>query len=80
MIVEDESSIFENQLPQLLYADLGINYRINHRKASSLFSVNIKNLVGTPVYEGIDYNQRTGEVQITKSTYILPVLSYKIEF
>lgn len=80
MIVEDESRIFENQLPPLFYADLGINYRINHRKASSLFSVNIKNLVGTPVYEGIDYNYRTGEVQITKSTYILPVLSYKIEF
>lgn len=80
MIVEDESSIFENQLPPLLYADLGVNYRINHRKASSLFSVNIKNLVGTPVYEGIDYNHRTGEVQITKNTYILPILSYKIEF
>jgi len=80
MIVEDESRAFEHQFSPLMYVDLGINYRINHRKASSLFSMNIKNLVGTPVYEGIDYNFRTGEVQITKSTYVLPVLRYKIEF
>lgn len=49
-------------------------------RASSLFSIHIKNLVGTPVYEGIDYNLLTDRVEITKSTYILPLLSYKIEF
>ena len=79
-VVEDESRAFEKQFPPLLYADLGVNYRINHRKSSSLISANIKNLVGTPVYEGIDYNLRTQKIQTTKQTFIIPVLSYKIEF
>lgn len=79
-VVEDETRAFEEQFPPMVYADLGLNYRINHQKSSSLFSINIKNLVGTPVYEGIDYNFKTNKVQITKSTYILPVISYKIEF
>ncbi|MDD4776994.1 MAG: TonB-dependent receptor [Fermentimonas sp.] len=79
-IIEDESRAYENQFPAMVYLDFGLNYRINHKKASSLFSVNIKNLAGTPVYEGIDYNLKTGEIQISQSTFILPVLSYKIEF
>lgn len=80
MIIYDESRAFENQFPPLVYVSLGANYRINHRKASSLISMSVNNLAGTPIYEGIDYNFRTKQTQITKSKYVLPVLSYKIEF
>lgn len=79
-IITDESRAFENSFPTLVYADFTVNYRVNHRKSSSVFSFQMKNILGAPIYEGYNYNFQTKQIELSKSTLVIPNLSYKIEF
>ncbi|MFK8274241.1 carboxypeptidase-like regulatory domain-containing protein [Capnocytophaga cynodegmi] len=80
IIINDESRAFEKSFPTLIYADLTLNYRINHRKSSSVFSFQMKNILGAPIYEGHNYNFQNQQIELSKSTLVIPNLSYKIEF
>ena len=80
MIMNDENRAFESSFPTLVYADFTLNYRINHRKSSSVFSLQMKNIFGAPIYEGHNYNFQTKQIELSKSTLVIPNLSYKIEF
>ncbi|GJH40115.1 prevent-host-death protein [Capnocytophaga sp. HP1101] len=79
-VIYDESRAFSEQLHTLTYADLTVNYRINHRKSSSLFSFQMKNVLGAPIYIDHNYNYQTGAIELSKATLIIPNISYKIEF
>ena len=79
-IVTDESRAFALQHDPVLYADLAVSYRINHRKALSLISLQVKNAFGSPIVENFNYNFKTNRIQLDKNRPILPVISYKIEF
>lgn len=79
-IVTDESRAFSLQHDPVFFADVTVSYRINHRKASSLVSLQVKNAFGTPIVENFNYNFKTNQIQLDKNKPILPVISYKIEF
>lgn len=79
-IITDDSRAFENSFPTLVYADFTVNYRINHRRSSSVFSFQMKNVLGAPIYEGYNYNFQTKQIELSKTTLLIPNLSYKIEF
>ena len=79
-VIYDESRAFSEQFRTLTYADLTVNYRINHRKSSSVFSFQMKNILGAPIYIDHNYNYQTGQIELSKATLIIPNISYKIEF
>lgn len=60
-------------------SDLTITYRINHMEASSVFALQVKNIIGKQ-YMGKKYNLQTQEVEDDFFTSPVPFVSYKIEF
>ncbi len=79
-VVYDESKAFEEQLPVSIYGDVSITYRVNRKKYSGIIALQVKNLFGSPTYEGFDYNYKSKSIQRTESKAIVPSISYKIEF
>lgn len=79
-VIYDESRAFSEQFSTLTYADLTVNYRINHHKSSSVFSFQMKNILGAPIYIDHNYNYQTGQIELSKATLVIPNISYKIEF
>jgi hypothetical protein len=76
----DESNPFSVSNPATYYLDFSISYRKNKAKHSSVWAFQLKNALGSPMYEGYSYNYKTGTIQKNETVVILPTLSYKIEF
>jgi hypothetical protein len=76
----DESKAFSNQDKFSNFLDLTVTYRINKKKHSSIWALQVKNILGTAQYDQYEYNHKTGEVERAKEVYILPQISYKLEF
>lgn len=79
-IYYDEQHAFEKQADPMYYFDLTITYRINRKKYSGIFALQLKNVFGTPSFYGYDYNYRSREIVKEVDRIMLPILSYKIEF
>lgn len=79
-VIFDEDHAFSNQLSSSIYADLSVTYRINRSGHSSVWALQIKNLLGEAMPEGYNYNYKTQNVQLDKSVVVIPSLSYTIEF
>jgi hypothetical protein len=76
----DETKAFEIQTPANKYLDLTVTYRINKARHSSVWALQVKNVLGSKNYEGYAYYYKTGTIENNGYVVILPVLSYKIEF
>jgi hypothetical protein len=76
----DETKAFEIQTPATRYLDLTFTYHINKARHSSVWALQIKNVLGSKNYEGYAYYYKTGTIENNGYIVILPVLSYKIEF
>ena len=79
-VIFNESRAYSEQMGTLTYADITVNYRINHRKSSSVLSLQMKNVLGAPIYIDHNYNYQTGQIELSKATLVIPNISYKIEF
>ena len=79
-IFYDDTKAFSTQSPATKYLDLTITYRINKQGHSSIWALQVKNILGSPMYDGYAYYYKTGKISNDKIVVILPVLSYKIEF
>jgi hypothetical protein len=64
----------------MCYLDFTITYRINKKRYSGVWALQVKNVLLTPTFNGFDYNYKTKTVEKDQDKVILPVLSYKIEF
>ncbi|MFU8860596.1 MAG: TonB-dependent receptor [Cyclonatronaceae bacterium] len=80
LVIFDENSAFENQLPSSLVLDLSVTFRVNRTSHSSVWALQIKNLLGEPMHVGHNYHYKSRSVQMDKHTVVIPALSYKIEF
>ncbi len=80
LVFFDETRAFENQLSSSLYLDFTMTYRFNRARYSSVWAVQIKNLLAQSMPEGYNYNYKTGSVTLDESVVIVPGISYKIEF
>jgi hypothetical protein len=76
----DETKAFEAQIPASRYLDLTLTYRINKPKHSTVWALQVKNVLGSRNYDGYSYFYKTGRIENKGYVVILPVLSYKIEF
>lgn len=79
-VIFDEARAFEEQYPASCYVDLTLTYRTNKKHYSGTWALQIKNLLGAPIYSGPAYNYKTKTIEEQKATIILPVLSYRIDF
>ena len=55
----DETKAFEIQTPATKYLDLTVTYRINKPGHSSVWALQIKNVLGSKNYEGYSYFYKT---------------------
>jgi len=79
-IIYDYSRAFEAQKPMVYHLNASINYRINKRKHSSIWSLQVMNVLGSEEYYGYRYNYRTDAIEEDAVTVVVPSISYKIEF
>jgi len=80
MVVYAENKPFTYRNSDLeAMTDLTVNYRINGTNASSIFSLQVKNLVGKQ-YMGKNYNLEEQQIENDFFTSAVPFISYKIEF
>ncbi len=79
-VILNEQKAFEEQEATTYNVDITITYRANKSKYSGVWALQIKNALGTPMNDGYSYNIRTKQMEKSKSTVVLPVISYKIEF
>lgn len=80
LVFFDEAQAFKNQLPTVFYTDLSFTFRSNRPTYSSVWALQVKNLLGQSTAEGFNYNYKTQSVVIDKSVVVVPSISYKIEF
>ncbi|MEO9483895.1 MAG: carboxypeptidase-like regulatory domain-containing protein [Ekhidna sp.] len=76
----DENRAFESREPAVYNLDMTISYRKNRPKFSSVWSLQMKNMVGSPEFDGYAYNYQQNAMIEKESTIMIPNLSYKIEF
>lgn len=74
-----EQRAFEKQFPNRLIADVTFTYRINHKKYSSVWALQVKNALLEKDLS-YTYNLKTNQVDLIKEGTPLPIFSYKIEF
>jgi len=78
-VIFDEKAAFINQFDTKLVADITLSYRTNRANYSSIWLLQIKNLLCAQDYT-FDYNYKTERVELIKEGVILPILSWKVEF
>jgi hypothetical protein len=79
-VVYDYSRLYEDKERNITYASATINYRINKKKHSSIWSIQMMNLFLTKENYGFYYNYRTNQVEKFEFAVPVPNISYKIEF
>lgn len=75
---EDKPFLYRNSDIECM-SDLAFTYRVNGQKVSSLFTLQIKNILGNQ-YMGKRYNLETSEIENDFFSSPVPFLSYKLEF
>ena len=75
-----ESNAYSPKLPDVFYLDLTITYRVNHKKFSGIWAIQVRNLLNQHPDVGYLYNDFNYTIEPQKSLGILPVMSYKVEF
>jgi hypothetical protein len=78
--IYDETQAFSDAKPDVWYADITINYKINRKNHSSTWSLKLINILGTKEFNGYRYNHKTNLMEKEEEAIIIPNLSYKIEF
>ena len=76
----DYSKENEKQEPSVYHLNFSVNYRINKRNHSSIWTLQIMNLLGTKEFYGYNYNYRDHTIEEDTASIIVPSISYKIEF
>ncbi len=79
-VIFDYSKLFEDQEPDKFHVDATINYRINKKHHSSIWSLQMANLLLAEENYGLYYNYKTKQVERFEFAVPVPNLSYKIEF
>jgi len=79
-VVYDYSQLFEDQESDKFHVNATINYRINKKNHSSIWSLQMGNLLMAKENYGLYYNYKTRQVERWEFAVPVPNLSYKIEF
>ena len=78
--VPDWDLAYTEQYPNYFRTDLRIGFRMQGRKVSQEWALDIQNLTNAQNIQFSQYNPNTGEVEFIYQIGILPIFQYKIEF
>ena len=79
-VVYEYSQLFEDREPDKLHVNATINYRVNKKHHSSIWSLQMINLLMVKENYGLYYNYKTQQVERWEFAVPVPNISYKIEF
>ncbi len=79
-VVFHYSQLYEEREPDKFHVNLTVNYRINKRRHSSIWSVQMMNVFLAKENYGLYYNYKSHQVERWEFAVPAPSISYKIEF
>jgi hypothetical protein len=79
-VVYDYSRAWEDRFPSVYYIDFTATLRVNRPKYSSIWGVQIKNLLFEDSVFYHEFNSGSQTVVVSGEGFIFPNISYKIEF
>ncbi len=71
---------YSEQNPTDYYFDFTASWRIDGKRVANVFSLQVKNLLGSPSEYNWVYNYREKKVEFTSMVVVVPNISYRIEF
>jgi hypothetical protein len=77
--IYDESRAFDVKEKSSAFLDLSVYYRVNRSRYSSIWSFQMKNVLGTVQYGKYEYNYLQQALVREKAVYAMPSISYKVE-
>lgn len=78
--VLDYNRLYSDKNSPELWLNYGITYKINKKKSTVTWGLDIQNGIFTEQRQGYEYNFVTNDVQERKTFFFLPNLYYKVEF
>lgn len=78
--IYDEYKAFSKQDRISKFVNLSVSYRVNKAKYSSVWALQLNNVLGEPQYDKYEYNYNEKSFVRASKVYMLPLISYKIEF
>ncbi|WP_320051692.1 TonB-dependent receptor [uncultured Acetobacteroides sp.] len=78
--IYNEHKAFEKQDKASKFVDISFTYRINRAKYSSIWCLQLNNMLGEPQNEKYEYNYKKKAFVREQKVFKLPSISYKIEF
>lgn len=79
-VIYDYVHAWEDRFPNTFYIDFTATLRVNKPKYSSIWGIQIKNLLLENSIFYHEFNSETQSVEVDGSGFIFPNISYKIEF
>ncbi len=76
----DWTKPYADQNPTDYYCDLSVSWRKDKKKIASIFTIQVKNLLGTPSEYNWVYNYKEQKIEQSSVTVVIPNISYRIEF
>ncbi len=78
--VYDESRLFEEKDELSNFLNFTVTYRQNKKRYSSIWALQVSNLLRTPQNREYVFNYKKQQVEMLQDVFTLPGISYKIEF
>ncbi|MBS3914466.1 MAG: TonB-dependent receptor [Bacteroidetes bacterium] len=78
--VRDLKKTYQWKNPDYFRIDTKISYKINHKKHSSTWSLDIQNATNRKNVWGTFFNTKTKAIEKITQTPLIPILAYKLEF
>lgn len=75
-----EKEAYSERLPDYFRTDLRFSWKINKKKTTSTFALDIQNVTNNKNVFGQFFDAETGKIKTEYQTPLIPVFSYKIEF
>jgi hypothetical protein len=78
--VRDDGMVYEFKRDDFIRIDLKLKYRINKKRTTRQWEIDIQNVTNMLNVAGDYYDSSTGTIETYTQLGILPILSYRIEF
>jgi len=79
-VLYDDSQPFTYRRPHKYHLNISVNYRKNKKKHTSVWTLQVLNILGVPEHHGYVYDYKEGVVMPDDVVIIVPSISYKVEF
>lgn len=76
----DENRAFETQDPSSYILNISLTYRVNRKRYSSVWALQVLNVLGSKITSDPEYNYKTNSIEDPSIAVVVPSISYKIMF